>query len=171
MPIEPLGESRPPTILKPRLFLPGPFSNIIVRKEGGNCPVMVAEWFCWPDWNIIAELEFPRFLLFRGSVQKSVEMGLENPIVLAGAGILGKSLLGWISTMDLKVSSSLSWPKIEMNFLTRLKVSIYCARQNCQNWPQLMIRTKWKIGTKWIIGTKWKIRDKMENLGQNGTFR
>ena len=32
MPMIPLGESLPPTMLKPRLFLPGPFSNTMVWK-------------------------------------------------------------------------------------------------------------------------------------------
>ena len=32
MPMIPFGESLPPTMLKPRLFLPAPFSNTIVWK-------------------------------------------------------------------------------------------------------------------------------------------
>ena len=41
IPIEPLGESIPPTTLKPNPFLPGPFSNSVVcsaiDKDLGRC--------------------------------------------------------------------------------------------------------------------------------------
>ena len=67
IPIMPLGESRPPTMLKPRLFFPGPFSKTSVWK------IPLAD-----DDAIPPLLLALAALLFRGKVQNCDDSSVGN---------------------------------------------------------------------------------------------
>ena len=106
MPMLPLGESLPPTIEKPKLFLPGPFSKMIVWNDAGTPWLMLVltNWLLEILFEFGAEELF--FWGFLGKVQNWLNVSACSIfnilclLVMFIWGIFGKSLLGLTSTMD-----------------------------------------------------------------------